>query len=419
MAPFDVVADLGTVAGYMIFTLIGIGFGAVLELSGFGDSRKLAAQFYFRDLTVLKVMFTGIVVAMLLLFLSSALGILNFDRIWVNPTYLWPGIVGGLLMGVGFIIGGFCPGTSVVALSTLKIDGMFFVGGVTAGVFLFGESVFTYDSFYHSSFMGRFMLPELFGIPAGVVVLLVVIMALAMFYGAELLEQRYGKNIPWKEIEYRPPKRAYYLGGGIMLFLAVVTLALGQPAIEEKWEWIRESEQRKIDRREIQVHPGELLQVMNDPLLYTSILDVRTESDFNLFHLENARNVSFRDLRDRRFVDSLNTAPGNTIHFIVSNNESRSIAAYRLLKAQGVFNLYILEGGINRWLELFPPDPAIAVRNVNAAGDDPLKFAFTRSVGAGVKSANPRKEMESLLKNMRFTKKVKIRRKNLVTGGCG
>jgi len=58
-------------------------------------------------MTVLKVMFTAIVTAMLLIFLASALLLLDFDRLYVNPTYLWPAIVGGLLLGMGFIIGGY------------------------------------------------------------------------------------------------------------------------------------------------------------------------------------------------------------------------------------------------------------------------------------------------------------------------
>jgi hypothetical protein len=163
-------------------------FGAILEMAGFGDSRKLAAQFYFKDMTVLKVMFTGIIVACVLIFLSTSLGLLNFDRIWVNPTYLYPEIVGGLIMGVGFIVGGFCPGTSVVAASTLKLDGIVFVLGGLFGVWAFGESVGYYEDFFYSSFFGRLTLYEWLGISPGVVVLLVVLMALAMFYFAEIAE---------------------------------------------------------------------------------------------------------------------------------------------------------------------------------------------------------------------------------------
>jgi hypothetical protein len=114
MAPLTNFLHPGTLVYFLVYLLIGMAFGAILEMCGFGDSRKLAAQFYFKDMTVLKVMFTGIVVACVLVFLSSSLGLLNYDRLWVNPTYLYPEIVGGLIMGVGFIIGGFCPGTSVV-----------------------------------------------------------------------------------------------------------------------------------------------------------------------------------------------------------------------------------------------------------------------------------------------------------------
>ena len=66
--PLPLTQMLGHYGAYVGFFIIGISFGAVLEMAGFGNSRKLAAQFYFQDMTVLKVMFTGIVVAMVLVF---------------------------------------------------------------------------------------------------------------------------------------------------------------------------------------------------------------------------------------------------------------------------------------------------------------------------------------------------------------
>ena len=92
---------------YAIYLIIGIAFGYVLESSGFNKSTILAKQFYFKDLTVFKVFFTAIVVGMILIFGASAFGLLDYNLIWVNPTYLWAGLVGGFVMGVGFIIGGF------------------------------------------------------------------------------------------------------------------------------------------------------------------------------------------------------------------------------------------------------------------------------------------------------------------------
>ena len=107
MAPYDLTSAVGSLGTIAITLAVGFGFGFALERGGFGNSRKLAAQFYLHDMTVFKVMFTAIVVAMLLIFWASALMRLDPDRIFVNPTYLWPGILGGLILGMGFIIGGY------------------------------------------------------------------------------------------------------------------------------------------------------------------------------------------------------------------------------------------------------------------------------------------------------------------------
>jgi hypothetical protein len=106
MGPLDV-TTLSSAVTITMYLAIGFGFGFALEKAGFGNSCKLAAQFYLHDMTVLKVMFTAIVVAMVLLFAASGLALVDFDRIYVNETYLWPALLGGLLLGVGFIIGGY------------------------------------------------------------------------------------------------------------------------------------------------------------------------------------------------------------------------------------------------------------------------------------------------------------------------
>lgn len=179
---------------YLVFGLIGFAFGFILEISGFGNSKKLAAQFYFTEMTVLKVMFTAIVVAMVLLAIATGLGILDINQVWINPTYLWPGIVGGLIMGVGFIVGGFCPGTSLVSMATFKIDGLFFVLGSLFGIFLFGETVQYFETFWESSNYGRLTLMDWMGLTTGQVVLIIVLMALMMFAFAELMEALIGKR---------------------------------------------------------------------------------------------------------------------------------------------------------------------------------------------------------------------------------
>ncbi len=173
--------------------LLGAAFGATLERSGFGDARRLAAQFYLSELRVLKVMFTAIVTCLLWITLATSVGALDFAALAVNPTYLGTAVVGGLLLGMGFVVGGYCPGTSLVSAATGKVDGMFFVGGVGLGVFVFGEVGGAFRVFYDTAgALGRATLPEVLGLPFGVVVALVVVMAAGMFAGATLLERRFG-----------------------------------------------------------------------------------------------------------------------------------------------------------------------------------------------------------------------------------
>ena len=168
---------------------IGIGFGFFLERAGFGSARKLAAQFYFTDMTVFKVMFTAIVTAMLgsttcRWWACSTLAGLH------QPTYLWPQIVGGLMLGVGFIVGGYCPGTSCVAVATGKLDALVFFAGSSPASSASASSTRWSSGFYNSTAMGELTLPQTHGLPYGCVVFAVVLMALGGFAGAEWVEKR-------------------------------------------------------------------------------------------------------------------------------------------------------------------------------------------------------------------------------------
>ena len=118
----------------VIAILLGFGFGFILEQSGFSTSKKLVGLFYGYDFVVLKVFFTAGVTAMIGVLAFSHFGLLDIDLVYVNPTFLKSAIVGGLVMGVGFIIGGFCPGTSLCATAIGKLDGLTFVLGSLFGI---------------------------------------------------------------------------------------------------------------------------------------------------------------------------------------------------------------------------------------------------------------------------------------------
>jgi uncharacterized membrane protein YedE/YeeE len=194
MAPFYKTGFFGDEVSFVIAFVIGISFGFWLERAGFGSARKLAAQFYLYDMTVLKVMFTAIITAMTGLLFFSLFGWIDLSLVYVNPTFLWPQIIGGLILGVGFVIGGYCPGTSIVAASTGKIDGFFFIGGAIAGMFIFSEIYTWIMDFHKSGAMGTMVISDWLSISVGVVGFAIIIMALLMFWGGEWLEQKFSSR---------------------------------------------------------------------------------------------------------------------------------------------------------------------------------------------------------------------------------
>jgi uncharacterized protein len=170
--------------------VLGIAFGSVLEQAGFSSSRRLAGVFYGYDVTVIRVYFSAVVTAMSGLLLLGHFGLLDLDMIVVNPTWLAPAIAGGVIMGTGFILGGYCPGTSVCAAAIGKVDAMFFIGGGLLGVLAFGEGFPLYARFYESTSLGPITVFDSLGVTRGVFACVMIGAAVAAFAVTTLIEKR-------------------------------------------------------------------------------------------------------------------------------------------------------------------------------------------------------------------------------------
>jgi len=414
---------------YVLFGLIGFAFGFTLEMSGFGNSRKLAAQFYFTDLTVLKVMFTAIVTAMVLTFGAAGLGLLNFSQVWVNPTYLPSGILGGLIMGVGFIVGGFCPTTSLAAASTGKVDGMFFVFGGFFGAFLFSETEKYFDNWYNNAgYYGRLTLDQVFHLPVGVVVLLVVLMALFMFWGAEQLERIFGRKDLTKEPKLR------IAGAGALVALALAVVFIGTPSLEEKYNKLTftrtesipqlnadpltethvYSADQMLEKRLVQIAPAELFKTVYNQSINLVMLDVRTESDFNLYHINGAINIPL-DKLSTIIPDLLTEPPANSVFVLMSNDEAAATEAWKQVSASTVPNVYILEGGLNNWISFFGKDEGFQA--ASSVTDDKLGYVFSAALGSKYESCDPNPQA---YEELEFEAKIKLQlKRDKSGGGCG
>lgn len=181
MAPLIKYDYFGREFGIILAMFLGFGFGFFLEKAGFGSSKKLCDVWYGRDFAVVRVMFTAIIVAMLGVFGLHYMGLLDMDQLYINPTFIYSQIIGGFLLGAGFSIGGYCPGTSAVAIASGKLDGLIFTIGFLIGVILFSEMFPLFENLYTAGSLGRKFLYEPFGISPGLTVFIIVLIALGTF----------------------------------------------------------------------------------------------------------------------------------------------------------------------------------------------------------------------------------------------
>jgi rhodanese-related sulfurtransferase len=168
-----------------------------------------------------------------------------------------------------------------------------------------------------------------------------------------------------------------------------------------------------LDERAVQIHPGELLDTIHDTSLKVVMLDVRDEADYNLFHILDARHVPLGTLPE--IVAELHFEPENALFVTIGNEEKASTEAWKMLVAESVPNVYILEGGINNWIATFDDDDL--TKNINAgAGEDQLCYYFDSALGARYAAAEPDPHTQEL----EYTPKIIMETKRAPSsGGCG
>jgi rhodanese-related sulfurtransferase len=323
----------------VVALLLGIAFGFVLEQAGFSSSRKLTGLFYGRDFTVLRVFFTAGVTAMSGVLVLSQFGLLDTDVIYINPTFLHSAILGGAIMGVGFVLGGFCPGTSVCAAAVGRIDGMVFVLGGLAGIFAFGEAYPRVESFYTAGAMGDLLVFTPLGISAGQFALLIIGIAVAAFVVTSRLEKKINPSSPAKAF----PARYHRMAAAGVLALGLVLAAT--PSRKSRLL------EKASDAGYLRQHPvgmmtaDELAFHILDRDPHLQLVDVREASDFARMSLPGAANIPAGTLFGKQWRDVLGKAGVRYVFF--ARDGAGSVRAAALAGLLGYRNVAALRGGLD------------------------------------------------------------------------
>ena len=187
---------------------IGIAFGWLLERAGLGSARRITGQFQLTDFTVVRVMFSAILTAGLGLFWLSRLGVVDLSRVYVPETVPLAQLLGGIVFGAGFAIGGLCPGTSCVAGASGRRDGIAVIAGLFAGTFLFAEAFPWLAATYERGARGALTVPQALGVSHGAVLFGLALVAIALFAVTARLERRANARLVAGEAARRAERAA-------------------------------------------------------------------------------------------------------------------------------------------------------------------------------------------------------------------
>lgn len=367
---------------YVIALIIGILFGYILEQAGFSTSKKLAGLFYGYDFVVLRVFFTAGVTAMIGVLLLGNLGFLDLSLIYVNPLFLWSALAGGAIMGVGFILGGFCPGTSVAAAAIGKIDAMVFLVGIGLGVMIFGELYPQLEGFYKGFAYGELKANDVLGISAGTFVFLMTLMALFAFIGVGFVENKVNKVLVDKSIPFLKRKSNRYISYAAIYTVVALVLVIMPSRKDNLFGKIQSA--GAVEKYNVKLmKPEELAFRIIDEDETLEIIDIRDKSEFDKGSLPGANNIPFNTLFEGQWSSKIRKSRKSFV--FIDNDGKNAVKAAALAGLYGSLTVNALDGGINAFnktLAHIPPKPE-KVTDVVEAG----KYNFIMTAPEKLKEA--------------------------------
>lgn len=329
---------------FIVALVIGVFFGAILEQAGFSTSKKLVGLFYGYDFTVLRVFFTAGIVAMIGIMGLEHYGLIDMNLVYINPTFLWSAIIGGLIMGLGFVVGGFCPGTSVCAAAIGKIDAMIFIVGAFLGVLVFAEGYPIFEPLYKATNWGNPRLFETLGMSQNIFAFIMVVFALSAFWFASIVENKVNGVV-------KPPIRftPYYIGIasiGILMALSAFIFPERKAYLNNLVEDTNFVMNYNLETMSVDEFAYRLMDDQDDKF---QVIDFRSQKEYEKLSLPKSTLFTVDNLLEKEPNKVLTIK--HKLNIIVADDELTERKAAIIADELGYKRIKILEGGLNSFMD--------------------------------------------------------------------
>jgi rhodanese-related sulfurtransferase/uncharacterized membrane protein YedE/YeeE len=329
---------------FIVALVIGILFGAILEQAGFSTSKKLVGLFYGYDFTVLRVFFTAGLVAMIGVMGLAHFGLLDMSLVYINPTFLWSAIIGGLIMGLGFVVGGFCPGTSVCAAAIGKIDAIIFIIGAFLGVIVFAEGYPIFEPLYKATNLGNPRFFETLGMSQNVFAFIFIVVGLFSFWIASIVENKVNKvNKP--SFRFTP----YYISIaaiGILMALSAFIFPDRKASLTQLVEDTNFVKNYNLETMSIDEFAYRLMDEQDDKF---QIIDFRSQKEYTKESMPKSTLFTIDNLFEKEPNQLLRLK--HKINVFVADDELTERKMAIIASELGYKRIKILQGGLNAFRE--------------------------------------------------------------------
>jgi rhodanese-related sulfurtransferase/uncharacterized membrane protein YedE/YeeE len=335
---------IGNNLNFIVALIIGILFGVILEQAGFSTSKKLVGLFYGYDFTVLRVFFTAGIVAMIGIMGLEHYGLIDINLVYINPTFLLSAIIGGLIMGLGFVVGGFCPGTSVCAAAIGKIDAMIFIVGALFGVLIFAEGYPIFEPLYKAANWGNPRFFETLGMSENLFAFIMVVFALTAFWVASIVENKVNGVV-------KPPIRftPYYIGIasiGILMAISAFVFPERKAYLDHLVADTNFVKNYNLETMSVDEFAYRLMDDQDDKF---QVVDFRPLNEYEKMSLPKSTLFTVDNLLEKE-PNRILTIKHKT-NVIVADDELTERKIAIIAKELGYKRIEILEGGLNSFMD--------------------------------------------------------------------